>query len=132
MPPDEMRARNLEAALIVIGRITETGKILLPEPENRDKMVSPKGLFVLKALHVVKGHKALREGDIVRVAYRLPPDRKGLSAETPGSAPVDIQSGNMVIVYVNPSSYPGFYLPVAGGSSVVVIEPSAPGKGASR
>lgn len=127
MPPEKMAERNLEAKLILIGEVRETGKILLSEKTSTP--TPPKGLFVLKVLHVVKGFGIVNPGDLVRIVLRLPPKSKGrLCAEVMGSLPVRTEVGDLTLVYIDPSHHPGFYRPVAAGSSVVIIEPPAVAK----
>ena len=126
MPPEDIAAINLEAKLILIGEVTETGKILLPEKTSRTK--GPKGLFVLKVLHVVKGFGIVSPGEQVTVIFRLHPksDLPGIFLHLAGGPFVEVKAGNIVVAYINPSDHPEFYKPVAEGSSVVIINQSQP------
>ena len=122
MPPVDMAKRNLEATLILIGTVEETGTVLLPE--KRQGISPAKGVFVLNILHVVKGYGIVKPGDTVHIVFR--PSRKqksGIVASTPGVVQVKVRDGDLVVAYVNPSNHPGFYTPLAEGSSVVVIIP---------
>ena len=123
MPPEDLAQRNLEAKLILVGEVMETGKILLPEKERSGP--AQKGLFVLRVLHVIKGFGVVKAGDQVRIVFFIPPRTDGtLVAGVMGSYPVKVESGNLAVVYIDPSEYPDFYRPVAAGSSVVTIKPS--------
>ena len=123
MPPKEMEKRNLEAKLILVGEVTEMGKVLLPE--KGPGPAPPRGLFVLKVLHVVKGYGMVHRGGLVRIVYRPAPTGKGrIVAHRMGVPPVEVQPGNLVVVYIEPSRHRPFYRPLAGGSSVVIIKPS--------
>ncbi|MCP4669644.1 MAG: hypothetical protein GY849_25200, partial [Deltaproteobacteria bacterium] len=120
MPPDDMAKRNLEAKLILIGEVKGTGKVLLPEKGGRGK----KGVFVLEVLHVIKGYGKVKPGDEVHILFRLPPrPKKGLKAHRAGSLQVKVEEGNLVVVYINPYTFPPFHRPVAEGASVAVIAP---------
>ena len=122
MPPVDMARRNLEATLILIGKVEETGTVLLPE---KGQGISPvKGVFVLNILHVVKGYGIVKPGDNANILFR--PSRKlknGIVASTPGVIQVKVRDGDIIVAYINPSKHPGFYTPLAEGSSVVVIIP---------
>jgi hypothetical protein len=122
MPPDKMEARNLEAPVILIGEVTETGKILLPEKKTAN--VPPRGLFVLKILHIIKGGAAVHGKKLIRILFYTAEKGKNLlAAEQMGIPPVRIKTGNLVVVYLKPSAHHPFYRPLAGGLSVVVIKP---------
>jgi hypothetical protein len=121
MPPKEIAKKNLEAQLILVGEVMETGKVLLPDKTSK----GPMGLFVLKVLHVVKGFGIVSPGDQVRVIFVLPPKSEtGIVPDIAGSLPVKVEAGNLVVVYIDPSDHPSFYWPVAGGCSVVIIDAS--------
>ncbi|MBW1813573.1 MAG: hypothetical protein JRJ39_07840 [Deltaproteobacteria bacterium] len=118
MPPDDIAKLNLKAELILIGEVKGTGKILLPE-KGKD---ARKGVFILKVSHVVKGYSKVKQNEEIHVIYRLPPEpAKGLTANRAGSLQVKVEKGNLVVVYLNPSTHSGFYTPITEGSSVVVI-----------
>jgi len=121
-PAHVIEARNLQANLILIGLVTGTGRVLIPEKSSGFQPL--KGLFVLKVLHVIKGTGKIRKGEEVRVAYRLsPPAGTELKAMTPGRLKVHVLPGDLVLVYLEPWETPeGFYRPLAAGASVVVIE----------
>ena len=122
MPPADMARRNLEAELILIGKVKEAGTVLLPEKGQGKSPV--KGVFVLHILHVVKGYGMVKPGDTVHIVFRPPRKQKrGIVASTPGVVYVRVRDGDLVVAYVNPSDHPGFYKPLAEGSSVVVITP---------
>ena len=81
MPPDKMAARNLEAELIVVGRVIGTGKILLPEKNK--KFTPPRHVFALEVIHVIKGYGKVSAGDHLNIVYQPKPEPKGkLSATT--------------------------------------------------
>lgn len=121
MPPDDMEKRNLEAKLILVGEVKGTGKVLLPEKGR--KVSAIKGVFVLDVLNVVKGYGVVKPGDEVHIIFRLSPEPKGgLIAHRVGTAQVKVEAGNLVVVYIDDSRHRGFYRPLAGGSSVVVIK----------
>jgi len=123
MPPDKMEARNLEAPVILIGEVTETGKILLPEKNAAN--VPPRGLFVLKILHIIKGGAAVHGEKFIRILFRAAEKGKNLLvAEQIGIPQVKVKTGNLVVVYLKPSAHRPFYRPLAGGASVVVIKQS--------
>ena len=127
MPPGDIAERNLEAKLILIGEVTELGRVLLPE--KRPMRNRPKGLFILKVLHVVKGFGTVNPGDQVKIVFELPLKMKnGIVADLVGVLLVEVKNGNLVVVYIDPSNHPPFYRPVLGGSSVVVIDRSIFGK----
>jgi hypothetical protein len=128
MPPRDIAERNLEAKLILIGEITETGSILLPD--KKPKRNRPKGLFLLKVLHVVKGFGTVNPGDQVKISFELPiKNENGVAVrDLVGTLRVEVKSGDLVVVYIDPSNYPTFYRPVNAGSSVVVIDRSPVGK----
>lgn len=128
MPPKDIAERNLEAKLILIGEVTEIGKILLPE--EKPKKNRPKGLFLLKVRHVVKGFGTVNPGDEVRISFELPikNENGGDVPDLVGTLRVEVKSGDLVVVYIDPSNFPTFYRPVAAGSSVVVIDRSTVGK----
>ena len=122
MPPGDMAKRNLEAKLILIGKVKGTGMILLPEKGSRS---SPKkGIFILNVLHVVKGYGIVKPGDKVHIIFRpAAKPKEGLVAHTAGSIQVKVEAGDLVVVYIDPAKHRGFYSPIAEGSSVVVIAP---------
>ena len=122
MPPDDMAKKNLEAKLILIGKVKGTGMILLPEKGLRSD--PKKGIFILNVLHVVKGYGIVKPGDKVHIIFRPAAKPKGgLVAHTAGSIQVKVEAGDLVVVYIDPSKHHGFYRPIAEGSSVVVIAP---------
>ena len=109
MPPKEIAERNLNARLILVGEVLETGKILLPD-EGKTKM-KPKGLFVIKVFHVIKGYGTVKPDELVRIAFRLPPKvQVGIFGQIAGNPPVKIKDGDFVLVYINPSEDPNFLL----------------------
>lgn len=126
MAPKKVAEKNLEAELILVGQVTEIGKVLLAE--GKDGPGAPNGVFVLKTLHVIKGHDTVSTGELVRVVYHIDPKQQGpLVAETMGAPQVHVHPGNLVVVYIKPSKQEPFYKPIAGGSSVVVIKESVTG-----
>ncbi len=125
MPPAELETRNLEASVIVLGSIEETGKILLTGPLKAYE--SPqKGLFVLKILHVIKGRSILKGKKILRIVYNLSAEKiKGspsLLVKKMGSLPIRVKKGEIVVVYLKASPHPPFFRLVAGGASLFVIK----------
>jgi hypothetical protein len=121
MPPDKMEARNLEAPVILIGEVTETGKILLPEKTATN--VPPRGLFVLKVLHIIKGRTIVHGEKRIRIIFHAAEKTKGLLvAKKIGIPPVRVKTGNLVVVYLKPSAHRPFYRPLAAGASVVIIK----------
>jgi len=127
LPPKEISRLNLAAKLIVVGEVTETGTILLPD---KARSADPaKTLSVVKVLHVVKGYGIIEQGATVRIISRRPrQDRNRISAKAAGDLFVQVKVGDLVVAYLDPSEHPGFHQPVAGGASVAVIELSRPGK----
>ena len=121
-PPHVIKARNLKANLILIGRVNGTGRVLIPEKTSGFQPL--KGLFVLNVLYVIKGNEKIRKVDKVRVAYRLSRQAgTGLKAMTPGRLKVYVVPGDLVVVYLEPwETLEDFYRPLAAGASVVVIE----------
>ena len=121
-PPHVIEAKNLQANLILVGRVNGTGKVLIPEESSGFKPL--KGLFVLTVIHVIKGSEKVRKGDKVQVAYRLsPPAGIELKAIMSGGLKIHVAIGDLVVVYLEQWKEPrGFYKPVAAGASVVVIE----------
>jgi hypothetical protein len=125
MPPPEIAKLNLEAELILVGEVTETGSILLAD-STADRYPK-KGLFVVKVLHVVKGYDRTSPGDQIRVIFRPTEEQSADGTVTrinQGILPVKVADGNLVVVYLNPAKHQGFYQPVAGGASVAVIAAS--------
>jgi hypothetical protein len=117
-----MEKRNLEAKLILVGKVQGTGKVLLPEKGQKGSAI--KGVFVLDVLNVIKGYGIVKPGDKIHIIYRLPPEPKGgLVAHRTGSGQVKVEAGNLVVVFIDESRHHGFYRPLAGGSSVVLIKP---------
>jgi len=120
MPPEDMAKRNLEARVIVIGEVTETGAILLPKETPTTFPVER--FFVLEVVHVVKGYEIITPGDQIKILSGPRPQfRENLARETPGSLPIKVEVGTVVVVYIDPYPYPNFYRPVAAGSSVITI-----------
>ena len=120
MPPEEIAKRNLEAELILIGTVSKMGKVLLPL--KGDDQIKPRGLFVLKTQHVIKGFGSVKPGDLIKIIYRLPPKTAiGLQVVIAGDPPVKVSEGDVVLVYINLTMHTGFHIPVKAGSSVVVI-----------
>ncbi|BBO68094.1 hypothetical protein DSCA_20240 [Desulfosarcina alkanivorans] len=136
-PPEEIEKKNLEANLILIGTVERIGKILLldekPPPKRFETATEPssekkqlRGMFILKALHVVKGRKKVSPGDEVKIVYRLPEEApRGISSQVSGILPVKVESKDLVVIFIDPTANAAFYQPVAGGASVVVIGPFA-------
>ena len=122
MPPEDIAARNLDAELILIGEVVEIGKILLPLHDK--DTAKPKGIFVIKTQHMIKGFGQVKPGDLVRIAYRLPPEVAiGLQTVIAGNPPVEVSEGDVVLVYINATKHKGFHTPVMAGSSVLRIFP---------
>ena len=122
MPPEKMAQRNLEAECILIGKVKGVGQILLPEKYSAQN--PQKGVFCLNVRHVVKGYKAVKPGDNVHIIFKLPDKPKdGIMAEKSGVLPVEVDTGDLVIAYVNPFKSSRFYRPLAQGESVRIIVP---------
>ena len=121
-PPHVIEARNLQANLILVGRVNGTGRVLIPEESSGFQPL--KGLFVLEVLSVIKGSEKIRKGDKVQVAYRLSPSAGiELKAMMSGRLKIHVAIGDLVVVYLEQWKEPkGFYRPIAAGASVVVIE----------
>ena len=113
IPPKKIiKSRNLEARVIVIGKIERVNSSL------------PTPFFDLKVLHVVKGYETLKEGEIIKVCFKgEEPAKGGIKAHTMGELLVKVETGQMVICYLNPSSKPGCYKPLMEGLSVIPLEP---------
>ena len=125
MPPEDIAERNLNAELVLIGKVLEMGKILLPL--GADDKTTSKGLFVLKTYHVIKGFNTVKPEDLIRIIYRLPPKvTLGMTAVIAGQPPVKVKDGDLVLVHINATSHTGFYTPVLAGSSVVNIDLLSP------
>ena len=67
MPPHRMAERTLQAELIVIGRVVQMGKILLPE--GRTGFSPQRDLAFLEVLHVVKGAGKAEKGNRIQVIW---------------------------------------------------------------
>ena len=121
MPPDQMEARNLEAPIILAGKVIETGKILLPEKTSTNN--PSRGVFVLKVLHIIKGRAIVHGEKRVRILFHTAEkDENLLVAKKIGIPPVKVKAGNLVVVYLKPSAHRPFYRPLAGGASVIIIK----------
>jgi hypothetical protein len=117
------REQNLNAQLILVGQVQETDTILLSDLYGGTD--SEKGVLVVKVLHVVKGYGIVNPDDEIRVIYYLTPKAEGGGVTGPqGAFPVAVEEGDLVVGYLDPSTYQGFYQSVAGGASVAVIAAS--------
>jgi hypothetical protein len=121
MPADEIARINLDSELIVVGRISEIGSIILPEQPAR---LGAQALFVMRVLHVIKGHGRVAPGELVRFASLRLPDGPydGIAGALAASLAVSAVPGDVVVAYLSPSSLAGFWQPSVGGASVVVIQ----------
>ena len=127
MPPEDMIKRNLEAQHIVIGEVVEKGETSLNAKEAaKDEKPSLDRFFVVQVSHIVKGDLTIRPKDRIRVLYERPfktaKEVPGLEAKQIGVLSVKADIGSVVILYVDPlPNHPGYYKPLAAGSSVVTI-----------
>jgi hypothetical protein len=121
MPPNEIAQMNLEAEIIVLGRVTETGRILASD--NTLGTNPTKGLFVAEVLHVVKGYSRVKRRDRINVIFRLPEQSEieGSEVIEQGGASVDVEVGVLVVLYLDSSQQTDCYKPKLSGASVAVI-----------
>jgi hypothetical protein len=121
MPPDDLARMNLEAELILLGKVTETGRMLASD--NTLGTNPTKGLFVVDVLHIVKGYDRVKQGEQIKVIFRLPKksEIEGVEVVEQGVSPVNVKTGDLVVVYLDSSQQKGFYKPKFSGASVAVI-----------
>lgn len=111
-PPAVVCEANLEARLIVVGRVT--GLQAGARPPH----------FLLRPIHVVKGLGQANLSDTLKVLTGAgDPGQCELTAVQQGVLPVRVNAGALVVVYVDPVEAPaGFFKPKLQGLSVVTIE----------
>ena len=111
-PPGKIETRNLDADLIVYGRIE---KVMFDEEEPS---------FLLYSLHIIKGINTHKPNDFITIycdpVLNKSPNPK-LEIHIQGIKDIQIEKGNHVIVYLEQDNK-GRYKPVLKGLSVIVTE----------